>query len=362
MQLAQIIIDKIKTEGPLSFRDFMDLALYHPRLGYYTSSADQVGPAGDFYTSVRLSASFGALIAIQLEEMWSVLGKQPFTIVEYGGGTGQLSMDILGHLQNNSKLYDALQYCVIEKNAALKSKGRAHEKLSWHESAAELGSINGCVLSHEVVDNFPVHQVRMGAELEELFVDHSGAAFREIAKPASESLKNYFKELNVTLPAGFLTEVNLDAQKWLNEVSRCLHKGFVLTIDYGYPGHRLYRAAHSSGTLLCYHRHHITGDPYNNIGDQDMTAHVNFSALCHWGFRNGLHCNGLTNQAFFLLALGLKEQLRLDLEKEGKSPLEAAIQEALITRTLLLEMGSKYQVLIQRKGIPYTPLRGFKLN
>lgn len=362
-ELSQIIIQKIKTEGPLSFRDFMELALYHPRLGYYTSSRNRTGTAGDFYTSVQLSSSFGILIAKQLEEMWSVLGQRPFSIVEYGGGRGQLCLDILAYLKNNTKLYQSVRYHIIEKSPLLKAGSLVHEKLSWHSSIREIGPVNGCILSHELIDNFPVYQVQMQETLEEILVDYSNAGFIEVTRPAAEPLKNYFLDLNIQLPAGFRTEVNLDVKNWIQEVGLHLQKGFVLTVDYGYPSGRLYRSALGKGTLICYHQHQVNEDPYRNIGDQDITAHVNFSALCHWGFQNGLYCNGLTNQACFLLALGLKEQLRQELEKEGKSRLEAAIKEGMITRTLLLEMGSRYQVLIQRKGIPdYVPLRGLRLS
>jgi SAM-dependent MidA family methyltransferase len=158
MSLSEIIIEKIKNEGPLSFRDFMEMSLYYPELGYYTSTTDKIGKNGDFYTSSDLTSLFGAIIGKQIEEMWEVAGMEPFTIIEFGAGTGLLCHDILDYLKNNMKLYDELNYCIIEKSPGLreKQKSHLHEKVSWHNSTEEIQAVTGCVLSNEVVDNFSV--------------------------------------------------------------------------------------------------------------------------------------------------------------------------------------------------------------
>jgi SAM-dependent MidA family methyltransferase len=351
MMLREIIIQKIKEEGPISFHDFMEMALYYPELGYYSSSQEKIGKKGDFYTSSNLTPVFGAMVARQLEQMWTILGEEPFTIVEYGAGTGLLCFDILHYLKNNNKLYEQLAYCIIEKSEELREtqKRRLHEKVSWHNNIQEIGQINGCVLSNELLDNFAVHQVVMEDTLMEVFVDYQND-FTEILEPASPSLINYFQELGISLPKGFRTEINIEATKWIEEIASALKSGFVLTIDYGYSSSELYRPSRSCGTLLCYSNHQINDLPYQNIGQQDITSHVNFSALCRWGFKNGLICCGLTTQGQFLLSLGFRDHL-LQTAGPGKNMFEAARNASLITHTLLMDMGTKFKVLIQQKGI-----------
>ena len=359
MTLPDIIIERIKNEGPISFRDFMEMALYYPEQGYYSSSDEKIGKAGDFYTSSSLTPVFGAMIAKQLEEMWHILGRQHFTIVEYGAGTGLLCHDILAYLKKNPELYKHLSYAIIEKSQGMRNKQKMHlqEKVSWYDSIENVGPINGCVLSNELVDNFAVHQVVMEDQLMEVFVDYK-EDFVEILKPASTALTNYFLELEVSLPKGFRTEINLEAIKWLQQIAGALRSGYVLTIDYGYTSSELYRQSRSAGTILCYRDHQINDNPYSNIGKQDITAHVNFSALSHWGEKYGLIPSGLINQAQFLLSMGYRDYV-VSMAEPGKSMLEAARKVAFLTHTLLVDMGNKFKVLIQEKGIVNAkPLKG----
>jgi SAM-dependent MidA family methyltransferase len=360
MPLSDIIIQKIKDEGPISFRDFMDMSLYYPGLGYYTSDGNKIGRSGDYYTSPELTPAFGAMIAKQIEEMWVILGEKEFTVVEFGAGNGRLAYDILEHLKLNKDLYALLKYCIIEKSPAMREKEKLvlTEKVTWHDSIEELGEISGCILSNELPDNFPVHRVMMHDELMEIFVDHKDG-FKEVFIPADAALKAYLTELQVELPRGFKTEINLEAILWMNKIAPVLKEGFVITIDYGYPSNELYSESRSNGTLMCFNKHHINNYPYQNIGEQDITAHVNFSALCHWGLKNGLDFCGLTNQANFLLSLGIKDYL-VRMKNGGRSMMEIARENAFITYTLLLDMGVKFKVLIQRKGIEEHELSGLK--
>lgn len=351
MSLSEIIIQRIKNEGPISFRDFMEMALYYPELGYYNSVHEKIGKKGDFYTSSSLTPMFGAMVAKQIEEMWRRLEEERFTIVEYGAGTGLLCYDILQYLKNNKRLYDQLSYCIIERSAEMRKKQQTYlnEKVGWYNCIQEIGEVTGCILSNELVDNFAVHQVVMEDALMEVFVDYEND-FIEILKPASTSLTDYFAELGVYLSKGFRTEINLEAAKWIQEIASTLKSGFVLTIDYGYSSSELYRQSRSCGTLLCYSNHQINDLPYQNIGKQDITSHVNFSALCHWGFKNGLICCGLMNQGQFLLSLGYRDYL-IQTAEPGENMLEAARKASLLTHTLLMDMGNKYKVLIQQKGL-----------
>ncbi|MFV8344106.1 class I SAM-dependent methyltransferase [Flavobacterium sp. XS2P39] len=359
MQLSQIIKERIKKDGPISFRDFMEMALYYPELGYYNSTQDKIGANGDFYTSANLTAAFGAMIGRQIEEMWRNLEKKPFTIVEYGAGTGLLCHDILDYLKNNNSLYDNVIYCIIEKSSNMREiqKKHLHEKVRWYNSIRDIPKINGCILSNELIDNFSVHQVFMQDQLKEIFVDYKDN-FIEILKPAKKELVDYFTALNIQLPKGYLTEVNLEAVSWIKEVSQSLQRGYVITIDYGSLSTELYNSHRGSGTLLCYYKHQKNDNPYLSIGQQDITTHINFSALSYWGEQFGLECCGIVDQAQFLLALGIKEYQNLTLNKSDN--LELALQESVINYRLLIDMGTKFKVLIQQKGIPEYPLSGLK--
>jgi SAM-dependent MidA family methyltransferase len=358
MLLSGIITDKIHRDGPISFHDFMEMCLYYPGLGYYTSESDKIGEKGDYYTSASLTPAFGATIGRQLEEMWHLLGEEDFTIVEYGAGVGRLCGDILNYLEGNTKLFSRLNYCIIEKSPAMREKARAHlpEKVSWHDSITDIHAINGCILSNELLDNFSVHRVVMGAELMEVFVDHN-AGFTEVLQPASPELKNYFAELKVALPKGFCTEVNLEATKWVKEIASSLQKGYVLTIDYGYPSHELYCGNRHRGTLMCYNKHKINDHPYSHIGEQDITTHVNFSALHHWGIKNGLNSCGFTDQAHFLLSLGFEDHFK---KLEHNDNEQDSNKAAFVLHTLLVDMGNKFKVLIQEKGSAEQKLSGLR--
>ncbi len=354
MLLHDIIIDRIQTEGTLSFRNFMEMALYYPGLGYYTSGEDKIGKNGDYYTSPHYTSLFGQTIAKQLEEMWHKLGREPFTIVEYGAGNGMLCNDILTELCKNSELFDQLKYCVIEKGSSFKKRkaGSINDKVNCYDNIREILPFDGCVLSNELIDNLPVHQVVMKNELMEVFVGYENG-FVEILKPASPELKNYFTELDVVLPEGFRTEINLEAINWIQDIAAVLQKGFVLTIDYGYSSSNLYQESRNCGTLVCYHKHQVNNNYYQSIGSQDITAHVNFSALKHWGLKNELQYCGFTNQAYFLLGLGLSMQARLQ-NIEGDA--------SRFLQTFLLDMGSKLKVLIQQKGVTESKLSGLNFS
>lgn len=352
MGAGDIIITAIKEKGPISFRDFMEIALYHPEYGYYTSPGDKIGQNGDFYTSPFVTASFGHMIAKQILEMWEQLNVPGFTIVEYGAGTGMLCKDILDYIKTNIPADRYLSYFIIEKNHSLRETQSMTlpSEVRWVDSINDLNPFEGCILSNELVDNFPVHQVYMDRDLMEIYIDYE-EGFKEILLPASPSLKEYLNQLNIQLPRGTRTEINLDAIQWLKDMAAVLKKGFVLTIDYGFPAASLY--ARGEGTLVCYHKHQRNYCPYINIGTQDITTHVNFSALKHWGIKNGLQYSGYTSQTYFLLGMGLTNECRQN--EVNQTP-------ANFLRTFLLDMGSRLKVLIQHKGLIPHPLSGLKFS
>lgn len=362
MELSDIIIQRIKENGPISFRDFMEMALYYPSQGYYTSPGDKIGATGDFYTSSSITSLYGEMLARQIEEMWRYMGEQVFTIVEYGAGTGMLCRDILATLKNNKPFYDQLQYCIIEKSPAMRQKQHLcdSEKIRWCESINEMGGVTGCIISNELVDTFAVHKVLMAETLMEVYVDYNDG-FTEILLPAPAALTDYFEEMGIRLPRGYYTEVNINALEWIASISRELRSGYVITVDYGHPSSELYNSLRSEGTICCYHKHEVNYDPYINIGNQDITTHTNFSALARWGKINGLKCTGFTNQAHFLLGLGIREHLTDQLLSGIADAYATYRKNTFVMHHLLNDMGSRFKVLIQHKEVPDLPLSGLKL-
>lgn len=359
MSLSEIIIQKIHKEGPIPFREFMEMALYYPGLGYYTIDRDKIGKQGDFYTSPNVSSAFGEMLGRQLEEMYQILGEREFTVVEMGAGMGLLSMDVLEYLKKNAELYRNLDYCIIEKSPAMQKeqRNRLGNKVRWCNSIHELSGMTGCIFSNELVDAFPVHQVEMGDELMEVFVDHDGG-FLEVLKPASHELKEYLGELCVALPHGYRTEINLDAVRWIEDIASSIKKGYVITIDYGYPSSELYQEYRNRGTIMCYYRHTENEDPYQHIGEQDITSHVNFSALERRGNKKGLKLCGFTDQMHFLMGLGIEEYLMKLQENEP----ENYLKKMLPVKTLMMEMGETFKVLIQNKGLECKGLSGLNFD
>ena len=359
--LSSILQQRIAAEGPVTFREFMECCLYHPEWGYYTSTAGRIGKSGDYYTSPYVHSIFGSLIAKQLVEMWENSGKGAFTIVEYGAGTGVLCFDILTYLKAQEMLYSELSYVIIEKSAAMRAKQEkiVGDKVIWAEDIDAVAPVSGCVLSNELLDNLAVHVVVMQEELMEVLVDYDGNHFIEKLVPAPAALKNYFTDQGIVLPPGYRTEINLEALKWMENIGNALEKGFVLTIDYGFPAHELYNSARNKGTLMCYHKHTINENPYLQVGEQDITAHVNFSALKKEGEKHGLELTGFTSQAHFLHGLGIVEEIR-KMEIAGKADPVNTRRNAFVVQSLLMNLGTKIRVLVQHKGIGQPQLSGLR--
>jgi len=363
--LIQKIIDKINAKGPITFETFMEMALYEPGLGYYVSENTDIGKAGDFFTSQHLHPVFGAMIGRQLEEMWEILGRPSFFhAVELGAGTGLLCLDIMNYLRDKT-LFDALTYVIVEINPFLRDKQEKllhtySGKLKWVSSLQDLSAIDGCVFSNELLDAFPVHLVEMDEELKEIYITLVNGQFGEIKGPLStESLAGYLREFTIELPPLYRTEINLRIKDWLASSSKILSKGFILTIDYGYPAREYYSEERNRGTLLCYHRHQVNENPYQNTGGQDITAHVNFSSVRKWGEGFGLKTLGFCNQGTFFVSLGIDEVMS-DLFTNSSDYL---FEIAKIKRLILPgTIGETHKVMIQYKGADNPDLRGFAIK
>ncbi|GET40901.1 class I SAM-dependent methyltransferase [Microseira wollei] len=399
----------------ITFAEYMDLVLYHPQHGYYATNAAHIGPQGDFFTSPHLGSDFGELLAEQFVNMWEIMGKpSPFTLVEMGAGQGILAADILKYLQlQYPDFFNIWEYIIVEKSIVLKREQQQRLQglpLKWC-ALEEIpnASIIGVFFSNELVDAFPVHLfVIEQGQLQEIYVSRSligidpivlpppsyaldmvapdrsiplnltqsseKKGFVEVTgEPSTAKLAEYFKLVGIQLPSsaypdGYRSEVNLAALDWLSMVSNKLNRGYLLTIDYGYPAHKYYTPARQQGTLQCYYRHRHHDNPYVNIGRQDITAHVDFTALERWGELCGLEKVGFVKQEFFLMALGLGSRMASLSSIEATNPqaIHQVLQRREALHQLMNPMGlGGFGVLIQSKGLTADqkarPLKGLSM-
>lgn len=405
--LNQVIARQIEQSavGRIPFAEFMALALYHPDEGYYTANrpghlaeptvrssargfaagSAVIGPQGDFVTSSYMGCDFGELLAEQFAEMWAVLGQpNPYTLVEMGAGQGLIATDVLAHLhRHHPACFECLAYTIVEKSPALKIQQRqrlerwqtAGVTIRW-QSLPELAadSVVGCFFSNELVDALPVHWVEVrDRKLQEIWIASGLEGFQTVlAEPSTPELARYFAKLGIDMPGhypeGYRTEVNLAAIAWLSEVAAKLARGYILTIDYGYPAERYYAPTRREGTLQCYWRHRYHSDPLIHVGQQDITAHVNFTALERHGTDIGLSHLGFTQQGLFLMALGLGDRLAALSQPTLNTLATARDIQAILGRRETLQqlinpMGlGNFGVLVQAKGLSETemasPLKG----
>ncbi len=373
--LEEIIIEKIKEQGRITFEEFMDTALYHPGLGYYASSENMIGREGDFYTSPHLHPAFGAMIGRQLMEMWMIMGRpRKFEAVEMGAGAGYLCKDVLEYLNRTSgepsfvrektEFSDSLRYIIVEPFLHVEKKQRellGDNDVTWVKSLNELSGISGCIFSNELLDAFPVHLVETGDALKEIYVSFDGEKFvEERGRVSLEDIDNYIRMFTSgTLPPGYRTEVNLRIRDWLRDACAALSEGFLLTVDYGYSSGEYYSEDRTSGTLLCYHGHRVNENPYRNVGRQDITAHVNFSSLKKWGDESGLKTIGYCPQGTFLAAAGIDEVIT-----ELYTGSSSYLREVAKIKGLIMPqgMGESHNVMIQYKGKDSPELRGFSIR
>ncbi len=364
--LKQKIIEKIKAEGPISFETFMSLALYDREFGYYARPSATIGRAGDFYTSPHLHRIFAMMIGRQMEEMWGIMGRpERFHVVEMGAGMGYLAKDMMAYIVTK-ELFEHIDYTIIEINPVIRERQKTllseyASKIRWVSGLGDIGTIAGCFLSNELLDALPAHLVVMRDELKEVFVslpDVQDSALSEIEIAANNAVAAYLREFAIDLPAGYRTEINLKIKDLLGEVSNKLEKGFILTIDYGYSSAEYYDGERNGGTLLCYYKHEVNEDPYQHIGEQDITAHINFTAVKKWGEELGLRTDGYCPQGTYLVSLGIDEAIT---ELYGDSP---DLSETAKIKGLIFPqgMGYSHQVMVQSKGIEAVTLRGFTLR
>ncbi|MGI0482837.1 class I SAM-dependent methyltransferase [Geminocystis sp. CENA526] len=367
-------------EKKITFAQYMDLCLFDRNYGYYNSEKTIIGKEGDFYTSASLSSDLGELLAVQLYQFWEILEKPTnFKIVEMGAGNGTLAKNILTFIINNYPyLIPNVEYIIIEKSDILKQKQQdlLREKftniipITWTDldSIAD-NCLMGCVFSNELIDAMPVHLIRFSDnKLEEIYLtEKDNILVINYDSLSQKKIREYFNIIGIKFtsniyPENYQTEVNLQAIDWLKQISDKLEKGYLLSIDYGYTADKYYHPQRSEGTLKCYYQHRHHNNPYVNIGHQDITSHVNFTALQKYGELFGLNTLAYTKQALFLMGLGLGD--RLNELSNGKMSLTTILQRRQELHNLINPEGlGNFGVLLQSKNLSFHqsqhPLKGF---
>jgi SAM-dependent MidA family methyltransferase len=359
------IRDEIVATGPMTFTRFMELALYDPERGYYSTAEVRAGRTGDFLTAPETHPIFGHAVARVLDEMWRALDRpDPFTLREYGAGSGTLALAIVRGLQaDGSSLLDALRYEPVEIGAARQAElVERFAGAGFGDRLAVGGSserIVGCVLANEFLDALPVHRViqRDGA-LREVYVgwepDGSGGG-RLVDMPGPPSTPGLAGRLaleGITLVEGQRGEICLALDAWVAEVGRTLERGYVLVIDYGRPATALYGPDRLDGTLRSYVRHRAGDDPYRRVGRQDLTAHVDLTALENAGARAGLTTLGVTTQAELLVGAGA-ESLLVAIQADPATTLPEYLElRAALWRMLDPGAMGRFRVVVLGRDVP----------
>jgi SAM-dependent MidA family methyltransferase len=361
-------------DGRITLARFMELALYHPEFGYYLSAERKPGRGGDFLTSPEASPLYGITVSRQIVEFWERMGRpQDFSIREYGSGVGGLAYDILAGLSDAApELFASVKYRLVERNrnrqaqalTAFRDVGLIDHIID--ESDVSLEAISGVILANEVSDAFPAHRLTFEAgRLREAWIVSTDDGFRFEDGPVSpegEAAVQQLTDGGVVLVEGGIYDVSPDASTWFRGASRHLERGYALVVDYGYEATELYRNHRLAGTLRGYFEHTVTDEPLSNVGSQDLTTHVDFTALRHAGEEAGLIFAGLTTQGAFLAGLGLGDHLVALQAESGTSMSEYMATQAVVAR--LIDPGGlgRFRILIMARDAPIEPpLRGFSV-
>lgn len=361
--LLEAIRSEIRRSGPMTFARFMELALYHPRLGYYATGRRGPGREADFLTAPESHPIFGWAVARQLEEVWGRMGRPPrFTVREFGAGSGAFAGGIVdGLARAGSPLRAAIRIRIAER-------GRERER-QVAERLATLGAadllepddgapIAGVVVANEVLDALAVHRVegRADGRLAELFVglDDAGELVTIAGSPSTEALRARLEGEGIRLAPGQRAEVCLSVERWVADAAAGLGRGLLLLMDYGHPAAALYDP--SRGSLLrAYVRHRVHDDPYANVGRQDLTAHVDLTAVERAATAAGLTHLGTTTQAAFLAGLGAGELL-VALQQDPATTLQAYLEaRSALFRMLDPQVTGRFAVLLFGRELPGEP-------
>ncbi|MCZ6799883.1 MAG: SAM-dependent methyltransferase [Nitrospirae bacterium] len=375
-QLIAKIIKEINDFGSIPFSRFMELVLYDHEYGYYmiekipssvNGPRSRIGWQGDFFTAPQVSSLLSRALVRQVQEIDEFLGSpRGFCVVEMGGGEGNLAREFLLECSRQAPhFFQRLTYILVDRspmmiqeqqrNLASLIEGGAN--ISWRASLDEFsqGEISGVVLSNELIDAFPVHRVQMkNGELQEFYVSVEAGRFIErLGSASTPELPQYFHALGMQLSEDMTTEINLGALQWVKDVSRIVQQGVVITIDYGHTAQDFYSSERSTGTLMCYVNHSVNTNPYESIGLQDMTAHVDFTSLALTGQQVGLSVTGFTDLMHFFMGLGIEEMVGT---QGPKSPDVQAARHLLKPHG----MGRTFKILFQHKSDSIPQLSGLR--
>lgn len=363
MNLLDSIFAQLK-EQPMPFVNFMHQALYTPNLGYYSAGLQKFGKHGDFITAPELTPLFGQTLANFCLPLLKGL-KEPI-LFEFGAGTGQLCVDILTQLECLQQLPHA--YHILEVSGYLQQQQQdlVHSKIphlahcvkwitQWPTQA-----FNGVVIANEVLDAMPVHRFLQTSEgiLESYVTFTDQGELTEVFQPCVNPLLVDHVRNNVpreTYP--YQSEVNLFIDDWMRQCHAMIEQGTLLIIDYGFPRHEYYHPDRQHGTLMCHYRHQAHTNPFVHVGEQDITAHVDFTHVADAAYHAGFHVAGYTNQAAFLLA---NDILNL-LSQSGDTKEHIRHQQAVKQLLQPSEMGELFKVIALTKKIE-SPLSGFQLH
>jgi SAM-dependent MidA family methyltransferase len=353
--------------GWLSFERFMDLVLYSPGLGYYSSGAQKIGAGGDFTTAPEVSSLFGACVAVQCAEILDEVSAG--CILEIGAGSGRLAVDILSRLESLRKLPG--RYLILDVSADLRERQRQYierqlphllERVAWLDQPPRT-AFDGVILANEVLDALPVVRFRQhGGSVEELGVIVEDGRFAWAARPASAQLLQVCRELSRAgggWEDGYESEYCPRVAPWTQEVTQALGRGAVLWFDYGLPRAQYYFAQRRDGTLLCHFRHRAHNDVFLHPGLQDITAWVDFTSLAEASREAGFELAGFTTQAFFLAGTGIDREMQRIADHDETRLARLANQ----ARQLMLpgEMGERFKSMAWSKALDI-PLSGFALQ
>lgn len=343
------LVSIVEERGRITFAEFMERVLYDPHWGYYTR-LEKMGRWADYYTSPSAHPVFGALIATQLQRMWVLLGRPDrFTVVEVGAGNGILANDVLAYIETSMKDFrDSVQYVTVDRSHVPQTIDFVQHIIT---DGLPLRGVEGCIISNELLDAFPVNrfQVNSGQALE-VYVSFDGTNFIEVLdKPSTPLIANYVDRIGENIPEGYCGEVNLNLAPWIEEVASGLDRGFVLTIDYGYARTEPDSYECSRGTVQAYHNHANVTDLYNHIGEQDITAHVDFTDVIEKGEQVGLTPIKICTQSRFLREAGLTEWL--SQISRTSMPETTRMANIMAIRDLVKPDGLGYfKVLLQEKN------------
>ena len=362
--IEPILREAIRAHGAVPFATFMDLCLYHPEHGYYTRGLGG-GGGRDYVTSSGVHSAFGRLVARQAAEMWRLLGgPRRFRFVEFGPGEGRFAADFLAEAGRDPSFAAALQYLLVERSPVLRARqerlladGRRLATIPSWRTLAELESdpsslaTAGCLFANEVLDAFPVHRVAGTPEgPREVHVELAGDGYRETLRPlSSAALSDYLECQGIRPEAGQIVDVAPEAARFVARLGGLLERGWGLLVDYGEAAADLHHPIRKRGTLRAFHRHRLSHDLLAHPGEQDLTAHVDFTAVARAAAETGWSVAGQVSQARFLLALGALD----DYEAQDLSG-----RERLKDLVLPDRMGGAFQVLVLARGGVDAGLRG----